>query len=166
MSVIVIAAALLLNAVLLCALITSMRQVQFLAFKILKRLTPARARKVLFFTTRDGKQQRIEEMVLKVSQALPLSVAFADAKGNPAQVEGKPAWALTDESLAILEVAEDGLSALLKPIGPLGSFKVQVSADGDLGEGVKSIVGELAIDLIAADAVSVVISAGEPVEQA
>lgn len=105
-------------------------------------------------------------MFLKVSQQLPLAVAFADAKGNPAKVDGKPQWALTDESLAAIEVADDGMSAILKPIGAIGAFKVQVKADGDMGEGVKEIMGELEIELLAADAVSVVISAGEPVEQA
>lgn len=104
-------------------------------------------------------------MFLKVNQNLPLSVKFEDAKGNEATVDGAPIWAVSDEALAKLEVAEDGLSALLIPSGKVGSFKVQCTADGDMGEGSKSIMGEMDIDLLPADAVKVGLIAGEPVDQ-
>lgn len=101
-------------------------------------------------------------MKLQVIQKLPVSVSFQDKLGNAAAVDGLPSWALTDESLAKLEIAADGMSAMVIPLGPVGSFKVQVSADADLGEGVKSILGELDIDLLPAEAVVVQIVAGEP----
>lgn len=103
-------------------------------------------------------------MFLKITQKLPLSVEFQDKLGNPAKVDGAPVWAVSDETLATLSVAADGMSAELVPTGAIGEFKVQVSADADLGEGVKSILGELAIELLPAEAVSVAIKAGEPVE--
>lgn len=104
-------------------------------------------------------------MNLKITQNLPVSVKFSDKFGNAAAVDGKPEWSVTDESLASLDVADDGMSVLVKPSGKLGSFKVQCSADADLGEGVKAILGELAIDLLPAEAVKVDLSAGEPVDQ-
>lgn len=104
-------------------------------------------------------------MFLKVSDQLPLSVELKDKFGNAANVDGKPVWAVTDEALASIEVSEDGKSAVLKPKGAVGSLKVQVSADADLGEGVKSIVGELAVDLLPGEAVTVEIKAGEAVPQ-
>ncbi len=103
-------------------------------------------------------------MKLKISQNLPVSVTFEDKFGNTAQVDGLPSWAVTDEKLATLEVADDGMSAVVKPTGLAGSFKVQCSADGDLGEGVKSILGELDIDLLPGDATTVDLKAGDPVD--
>lgn len=103
-------------------------------------------------------------MFLKDSQNLPLSIAPVDAKGNAAKVDGVPAWSVTDPSLATLAVADDGLSAVLSPVGPLGAFKVQVSADADLGPDAKSIVGELDVEIIGGDAVSIQLKAGDPVD--
>jgi hypothetical protein len=122
------------------------------------------AQGIEFFVTIDGQQRKVEQMFLKVTQKLPVSIAIKDAKGNPAKVDGVPAWAVSDAALATLQVADDGMSAMIVPIGPIGSFKVQVSADADLTEGVKTILGELAIDLIGAEAVSVELTAGEPVD--
>jgi hypothetical protein len=124
---------------------------------------PVAQARVDFYAFNNGKIERVDNMFLKVTQALPLAVAFTDAKGNPAKVEGAPAWAVTDASLASLVVAEDGMSATLTPMGPLGLCKVQVTADADLGAGVVNILGEMDIETIAGDAVAVNISAGEPV---
>lgn len=103
-------------------------------------------------------------MFLPISKKLPLAIAIADLKGNPAKVDGVPQWALSDSSLALLEVAEDGMSAMVVPVGPLGLVKVQVKADADLGEGVKELLGEMDVEMIAGEAVSLVVSAGEPVD--
>jgi hypothetical protein len=118
-----------------------------------------------FYTKINGQTTKVDQMFLKVSDKLPLSVALKDKFGNEAQSDGKPSWALSDESLASLELSEDGKSALLLPKGTVGSFKVQVSADADLGEGVKSILGELDIELLAGEAVQVEIKAGEALPQ-
>lgn len=111
----------------------------------------------------DGSKKEIIMAMLKVSQKLPLSVSFKDKFGNDAKVDGKPEWALTDPALGSLSVSEDGMSAELQPAGQMGSCKVQVSADADLGEGVKTILGELDIDLLPGDAEVVQIAAGEAV---
>lgn len=87
------------------------------------------------------------------------------AETPPAKVDGLPSWAVTDESLASLTVSEDGMSAMLLPLGPVGSFQVQVKADADLGEGVKEILGSLDVELAAGEAVSVEIAAGAPEPQ-
>jgi len=139
------------------------RHQNYLIYKVLDKLTPVDAVRVEFFTLIDGEKRKVSKMFLKVTQKLPLFVAFVDALGNPATVDGAPSWAVSDESLATLDVAADGMSAMVNPIGPVGSFKVQVKADADLGEGVKEIIGEMDIDLMGGEAVSVNISAGEPV---
>ena len=85
--------------------------------------------------------------------------------GNAARVDGAPAWAVTDESAAKLEVAEDGMSAVLTPTGVAATFQVQVKADADLGEGVKELLGSLDVEVLSGEAVSLEISAGEPIPQ-
>lgn len=116
---------------------------------------------IKFYTTINGQKIGVTKMFLKVSEQLPLSIAIKDKFGNAAKVDGAPVWALTDPSLGTLTAADDGMSALFVPSGTVGAFKVQVSADADLGEGVKSIVGELDVELLPGEAVSVEISAGQ-----
>lgn len=116
--------------------------------------------KVLFFTTKKGKKIQLGgNMFLKINEKLPLSVSFADAQGNAAKVDGAPAWALSDASIGDLIVAADGMSAEFAPKA-VGACKVQVNADADMGSGIKSILGELDVEVLALEAVSVVISAG------
>ncbi len=103
-------------------------------------------------------------MFLKVNQKLPVSVAFKDKFGNSAKVDGLPVWVATVPELVTLEVAEDGMSAMILPVGPEGVLKIQVSADADLGEGVKSILGELELELLTGEAVAVELTAGAPVD--
>ena len=103
-------------------------------------------------------------MNLKVTQSLPVSIEIKDKFGNPAQVDGVPAWSLTDPSKGALAVGENGLSAVFTPAGPMGDVSIQVSADADLGEGTKSILGELPVSILAGDAATISIAAGEPTD--
>lgn len=120
------------------------------------------ASRVDFYTALDGIKRKVFSMNIKVTQSLPLSIAITDKFGNPAQVDGAPSWSLTDPSKGSLVASDDGMSAVFTPAGPLGDVMVQVSADADLGEGVKSILGELPVSILAGEAVSVSISAGPP----
>jgi alkylation response protein AidB-like acyl-CoA dehydrogenase len=100
-------------------------------------------------------------LILTDEQKVALAVAFTDRMGNPASVEGSPVWASSDPCVEVTAAA-DGLSAVATTTGPLGTAQVSVSADADLGEGVKSIVGTLDIEVVAAEAANVGISAGAP----
>lgn len=97
-------------------------------------------------------------MFLPVDKQVKISIAIKDKFGNEAKVDGAPLWALSAE-LGALSVAEDGLSATFAPVGSLGACVVQVKADADLGEGVKEILGELSLDLIAGGAEKVELAA-------
>lgn len=116
-----------------------------------------------FYSDLGGINKKVDYMFLKVTQTLPLSIAIKDKFGNAAKVDGAPKWALTNEALGALTVSEDGMSASFAPAGTVGSLSVQVTCDADLGEGVKTIVGELAVELLAGDAETVEVSAGEAV---
>jgi len=99
--------------------------------------------------------------LLKVTESKRLSIKPVVPKGTPALVDGSAAWAVSDENLAELAVSEDGLSCLVTPKGPMGSFQLQVKADADMSEGVKEIFGEMQIDLVAGEAVAIEIAAVE-----
>lgn len=126
-------------------------------------ISPPKASIIRFYVDEGGSKRRVKHMFLKVNQSLPVTITITDKFGNAAKVDGVPAWAVTDAALASLTVADDGMSASVVPVGAVGAFKVQVSADADLGEGVKSIMGELDVELLAGDAEVISIAAGEPV---
>lgn len=86
-------------------------------------------------------------VVLTVSQKVSASITPVDAKGNPAPIDGVPAWSSSNPDIASVVPAEDGLSAVIVATGVVGDTQVSVSADADLGEGVTQIVaiGDLSI---------------------
>ena len=102
--------------------------------------------------------------VLTDVQKVTLSVAPVDAAGNPAKVDGVPVWDIIGAQPDILKVqaADDGLSATVTTTGGLGTAQVRVTADADLGTGVKAITGLLDVQVVASDAVSLTVTAGEP----
>lgn len=101
-------------------------------------------------------------LILADNQKVALSIAPKSVAGNPAAVDGAPSWRVSDESVLSLEVAADGMSAVVTSTGKLGTSQVSVSADADLGEGVQTITGLLDIEVKASAAVSLDISAGTP----
>lgn len=103
-------------------------------------------------------------LVLLDSQKVALSVQPIDAAGNPAKIDGVPAWSVVgaNPEILALEVAGDGLSCEVLTAGQLGTAQVMVSADADLGEGVKTISGVLDIEVQGGEAVSLNVSAGLP----
>ena len=127
--------------------------------QIIELLKPSITSAIEFFVN----NRKVETMNLKVTQNLPVSIQIKDKFGNAAAVDGVPSWSSTDTSLCDIEAAQDGMSALVKPKGPLGSCGIQVSADADLGEGVKSILGELEVTFLPGDAETISVAAGEPV---
>lgn len=101
-------------------------------------------------------------LILKSDQKVALSVAFIDAAGNPASIDGVPVWSVSAPGIVSLEVAEDGRSAVAIADGPTGNVTISVVADADLGEGSREIVGVLGIQVVSGEAVFVALSAGTP----
>lgn len=108
--------------------------------------------------------EKVDSMFVKVTEKVKVSLKIKDAAGFDAKVDGLPAWSLSETALATLEIAADGMSALVSPLAP-GACLVQVSADADLGEGVKAIVGNLPLEILSGEAVSIEL-AGEVVQEA
>lgn len=93
-------------------------------------------------------------------QKILVTLAPTTASGNPAPLDGVPVWAVT-EGDATLEVAEDGRSSYLIS-GDIGSSLILVTADPDMGEGVREISDVIALTVVAAEAASIGLSAGSP----
>ena len=71
-------------------------------------------------------------------QAVPLTIT--DSKGRPAQVDGAPVWASSDDTVLTVTPAADGMSADINTVAP-GTARATVQADADLGAGVVTITG-------------------------
>ena len=104
-------------------------------------------------------------LILTDVQKVALAIAPKSAAGNPALVDGTPAWSSSDETVLTLTVAPDGMSAEAVTTGKLGTAQVNVSADADLGDGTKTITGVLDVEVKASEAVSLDISAGAPTDK-
>jgi hypothetical protein len=102
-------------------------------------------------------------LILTDEQKVQLSINPVTAAGNAARVDGVPVWSVSDSNVLSLEVAEDGLSAWVSTVGPLGESQVAVVADADLGEGRRELAATLDVTVVAAEAASLAISAGAPV---
>lgn len=125
----------------------------------------------LIFSARLEDQDLGEITMIQITdtQKVTLSIQPVDAKGNPALVDGAPAWNSSDPSIITVAPSADGLSAVASAAGPLtaegASVQVSVTVDADLGEGTKEISGTLDVTVVAGAAVSVAINAGAPEEQ-
>lgn len=108
----------------------------------------------------------LKSMIITDTQQFDVAIKPLDKKGKPAQVDGTPAWASSDPSIATVEASADGLSAVVKATDNLGAVQVSVKADADLGAGVRELIGVLDVEVVAGEAASLSIIAGTPVEQA
>jgi hypothetical protein len=91
----------------------------------------------------------------EVPGTVTVSVAFTDAKGKPAAVDGVPTWTVDNATVVdSLTPAADGMSATLHVTDNLGAAVLSVNADADLGSGVTNITISDTVTVIAGDAVA------------
>lgn len=101
---------------------------------------------------------------LRDSQQVELTVEALDSEGNPASVD--IAWASSNESIVALTDHGDGTATAVASPGAAGlgtsliTATVTDKSDGDIHEGV------FEIEVVAGDAVTVNVTAGEPTEKA
>lgn len=135
--------------------------------RLLDLIEPGPAVKIVFTADVEGQITiGVQMLELKDTQQVTLSIQPVDKKGNPAAIDGKPEWASSNSEVLSVEPAADGMSAVAKAVGPLGSAIVSVKVDADLGEGVSELSGVLEVQVFGSGAVSVDITAGTPEEQA
>lgn len=101
---------------------------------------------------------------LPVDHKVEVKVEYVDSKGNPAQVEGNPRWESGNASvITVAADTSDPFKAVITPVGPVATGQVRVTADADLGQGVKEIITLLDVAVVAGEAVAGTITpTGEP----
>ena len=77
---------------------------------------------------------------------------ITDKHGNPAKVDGAPVWAISDPGLLTIAQDDDGMAGAIGGAGPIGVGQLTVTADADLGDGVKTITGTADIEVVAGEA--------------
>lgn len=92
-----------------------------------------------------------------------VKVAYVDAAGNPAVVDGAVAWASSDNSIATVTLESDDV-ALVKAVGPTGQVQITATADADLGSGTREIITPMDVTVAAGEAVAGTISPVGPAE--
>lgn len=102
--------------------------------------------------------------VMTAVQRFTVSIAgIEDAKGNPASIQGVPAWSTTRPDLFTLTAAADGMSCVVEAIGPRGTGTVTVVADANMSPTeVTEIVGTCEVTVVSAQAVRIVLAEGTP----
>lgn len=90
--------------------------------------------------------------MLAAGRAKTVSLVINDKMGNAAKVDGVPSWSSSDEAVVTVTPEADGMSATIVSLGATGTAQVSVSADADLGEGVRTLTGSAMIDVIAGEA--------------
>ena len=103
----------------------------------------------------------IMSFILKADQKVTVSIQPVDKFGNPASVDGAPVWVDATGQTSVV-ASDDGLSAVITPNGAVGTTQINVSADADMGDGVVTIAGVLDLEVVAGDAVALVINPGTP----
>lgn len=104
-------------------------------------------------------------MQITATQQFDVSFAVTDKKGNPAGVDGVPEWLTDNSDLLTVTPSADGMSCTVVASGVLGSGRVQVNIDADLGDGVTPIIGTLDVEVVAGNASVVTLTPGPVTEQ-
>lgn len=126
--------------------------------EIICLLKPKKAVRIDIYAQINGKLQKVNNMELKVTQQLPLVLVATDKFGNVVPTpSGLPVWTQSVDTFTVLEVAVDGLSAVLKPNGQLGA--VDIGATLDL-----LVAVPVHVDLVAGPVAAIEIVPGTPVD--
>jgi len=92
---------------------------------------------------------------LPVDNFIVVQVAYVDAHGNPATVDGDVVWASSDESVATAVVdADDSTMCTITALSATGTSQVTATADADLGTGVRQLITLLDLVVVAGEAVA------------
>ena len=102
-------------------------------------------------------------LVLQDDKQCVVSINPRSKAGNPAKVDGKPTWACDTEDILVV-AADDGLSAVVQSTGKVAAGVVTVTADADLGEGVRAISGAFNVSVDAGQAVDFGFAFGDVVD--
>lgn len=95
-------------------------------------------------------------------QEVDVNVTFTDNLGRPVEIDGTPSWQVNDETIATIEVAEDGRSAIVRSVGAVGRTFVTVTADAELGEGTREVSASFDVEVTESAELKINFSFGTP----
>jgi hypothetical protein len=103
-------------------------------------------------------------LTLTIDQKALVELQITDRVGNPATVDGVPAWASSDEAAVTVTPDADGMTAWVTAGDGVTAEAVMVTTkvDADLGEGTREIIGTLQVNVAAGEAQFVELQAGAP----
>jgi hypothetical protein len=92
-----------------------------------------------------------------------VQVAYVDAKGNPATIDGDVTWGSSDNNIATVTVDADTTRCKVTPAANIGNVQITATADADLGEGTRELITTMDVTVVAGEAVAGTITpAGAP----
>jgi hypothetical protein len=103
-------------------------------------------------------------LTLTSVQQAALSISAVDAKGNPAPVENV-VFEGSDPNIIVVRADPADQTKATVLARTVGTAQVTVTADADIGEGEKELMGLLDVQVVAAEAVALSITAGTPEDQ-
>jgi hypothetical protein len=101
--------------------------------------------------------------ILKPHEKVTITIGSpVDVDGNPAAIDGVPAWESSDPAVVELtDISPDGLSAVAHHRS-VGTAQVVISGDADLAEGVKEIQTPVDFNCLGGEAVGFAVTVGNP----
>jgi hypothetical protein len=92
---------------------------------------------------------------LPADMLVNVQVAYVDAHGNPAAVDGEVTWASSADSIVTVTVDPgDSTIARVSAAGALGQAQIAATADADLGDGTREIITIMDVTVVAGEAVA------------
>lgn len=100
-------------------------------------------------------------VTLTTEQFVTVGIRPVTATGRPAVVDGIPQWTQSEPGAVKLQPAADGMTCRIIATSKPGLRGVLVTADADLGAGMRQISADIDVEVIPAEAVGFGILVGE-----
>jgi hypothetical protein len=102
---------------------------------------------------------------LPADKQVHMQVAYVDANGNPAAVDGAVAWDSSNDTIVTVEAdSTDSTKVTVRAAGKVGNAQVTAIADADLGAGVRELTTTMDVSVVAGEAVAGTITPAGPPE--
>jgi len=113
---------------------------------------PVTAFPLIFYSTQGGLDVS-DIQVQDDSAPLTATATFLDARGNPATPGATPTWTSSDESVATIEVAEDGMSATVTVVGGLGAAQITCTDPESADDNTDDVISVGTVSVVPGNAV-------------
>ena len=92
---------------------------------------------------------------MPIKYQVKVKVAYVDAGGNPAVVDGPVVWSSSDPAVVTVNTdPTDSSMCTVQSLSEVGQAQVLATADADLGTGTRSLVTTMDITIVAGEAVA------------